>query len=155
MDRHARCGSRTLSQHTYAQQLTSKLCAGAPLQVSKRQLVIPMLYLLTFLWLVQTLIMSARLSLFSCSSPLHSRLKLLCVCAVYGTVVLQYTSPLCYHSYGGQQGHVRNLTRTMIYTIWAFAAVTACATAQAAALPRHAAFVGASAVYSLSEQGPS
>ena len=35
--------------------------------------------------------------------------------------MLQYASPLCFAPY--KRNHVHNITRTMVYTMWAFAAV--------------------------------
>lgn len=47
-------------------------------------------------------------------------------CAVYGTCMLPYASPLCYPGLSAQ-GHVRNVVRTMIYTTWALCLGTMCA----------------------------
>ncbi|KAK9811146.1 hypothetical protein WJX73_006499 [Symbiochloris irregularis] len=72
---------------------------GTPLETSKRKWMFPLLYLLSWLWLLQFTF------------------------AVYGTAMLPYSSPLCYPGLGAQ-GHVRNVVRTMIYTTWALSAGT-------------------------------
>lgn len=102
------------------------LRTGAPLQISKRKHVIPLLYTLVAMWFIQTVVMSTP-TLVSAAAAAARAPAEPGARAVYGTVILQYIVPTCYPGY--KQNHVRNITRTMVYTTWAFAAVTACAPA--------------------------
>ena len=104
--------------------LTNSIPAGAPLQVSVRKSVDDMMYALTFCWLIQTILMGeqhscllvhAQLAPHPCP-PLYQ--QRVCICTVYGTVVLAVFSPLCFDL--ARAGHMRNITRTMVAFIYAF-----------------------------------
>ncbi|KAK9831061.1 hypothetical protein WJX74_001575 [Apatococcus lobatus] len=68
---------------------------GTPLQVSKRQAMVPVLYVQAFFWLGQGVFM------------------------VYGTVVVEHVQPTCWPD-PVQQAQVHRVSRAMVYSTWGF-----------------------------------
>lgn len=72
-------------------------CRGTPLEVQKRKACIPLLYVMTFLWVAQIAF------------------------AIYGTAIVHNKYPECW---SGSEGHsVRHIAQSMTYSTWAFTAL--------------------------------